>query len=566
MSLLTSEELRSKLCELLNLPAEVEWIEFKEAKRNIDFDELGKYFSALSNEANLKNQKCGWLVLGVTDAPPRSVVGTQYRNTRPGLDALKKGVAEKTTNRLTFEEIYEMNWPEGRVLMFQIPPALQGMPTSWKGHYYGRDGECLGPLNLSEIERIRGQVVHEDWSSQICEGATLNDLDPDGIAFARQQYKEKHPRQIAEVDGWDNLAFLNKAKVCLGGRITYAGMVLLGKEESAHLHSPAVSLITWVLRDANGIERDYEHFGPPLILTVDKVFAKIRNLTYRYLPNTRLFPIELKQYDPWVMRELLHNCIAHQDYRLGGRINVVEEQECVLVTNLGHFIPESVEAVILRDAPPEKYRNPFLAQAMVNLNMIDTIGSGIKRMFLKQRQRFFPMPDYDLNEPNRVRVRLFGKVLDENYTRLLIERTELKLRDVIALDKVQKKQLLADEEFRRLKAQRLIEGRRPNLYVSADIAAVTGEKASYIKHRAFDKDHYKKMILSYLEKFHEAKRQDIDKLLMDKLSDALDGQQKRRRIGNLLFEMSHRDESIIAIGPRRRAVWRLRDRRDRIFN
>lgn len=176
------------------------------------------------------------------------------------------------------------------------------------------------------------------------------------------------------------------------------------------------------------------------------------------------------------------------------------------------------------------------------------------------------MPDYDLSEPDRVRVRLFGKVLDENYTRLLIERTELKLRDVIALDKTQKKQPLTDEEFKRLKTQRLIEGRRPNLYVSADIAAVTGEKASYIRHRAFDKDHYKKMILSYLEKFHDAKREDIDKLLMDKLSDALDGQQKRRRIGNLLFEMSHKDESIIAVGARRGAVWRLRGRRDRALD
>ena len=149
---------------------------------------------------------------------------------------------------------------------------------------------------------------------------------------------------------------------------------------------------------------------------------------------------------------------------------------------------------------------------------------------------------------------------------MLIERTELKLRDVIALDKTQKKQLLTDEEFKRLKAQRLIEGRRPNLYVSADIAAVTGEKASYIRHRAFDKDHYKKMILSYLEKLHDAKREDIDKLLMDKLSDALDGQQKRRRIGNLLFEMSHKDESIIAVGARRGAVWRLRGRRDRALD
>ena len=196
MSFLNPEEVWSKFHELLNLPAEVEWVEFKEAKRSIDFDELGKYFSALSNEANLKNQQCGWLVLGVTDIPPRHVVGTQYRNSRPNLDALKNGIAEKSTNRLTFEEIYELRLPEGRVLMFQIPQALQGMPTAWKGHYYGRDGECLGPLNLSEIERIRGQVLHEDWSGQICEGANLNDLDPDAVRFARKQYKEKHPKRI----------------------------------------------------------------------------------------------------------------------------------------------------------------------------------------------------------------------------------------------------------------------------------------------------------------------------------------------------------------------------------
>jgi len=57
--------------------------------------------------------------------------------------------------------------------------------------------------------------------------------------------------------------------------------------------------------------------------------------------------------------------------------------------------------MIQSDVLPEVYRNPFLAQAMVNLNMIDTIGSGIKRMFTLQRQRSFPMPDYELSDPNR---------------------------------------------------------------------------------------------------------------------------------------------------------------------
>ena len=166
-----------------------------------------------------------------------------------------------------------------------------------------------------------------------------------------------------------------------------------------------------------------------MILAVDQVFARIRNLKYRYLPDASLFPTEITQYDPWVIRETPHNCIAHQDYSQGGRINVVEEPESLFFTNLGDFIPGSVEEVIRRDAPPELYRNRFLAEAMVNLNMIDTIGSGIKRMFTKQRQRYFPLPDYDLSEPGRVKVRIIGKLIDEKYTRMLMQRTDLDLMD-----------------------------------------------------------------------------------------------------------------------------------------
>ena len=178
--------------------------------------------------------------------------------------------------------------------------------------------------------------------------------------------------------------------------------------------------MTWILKDEDNIEKDYEHFGPPFILNIDKLFNKVRNLKYRYLPDGTLFPIEITQYDPWVIREALHNCIAHQDYELRGRINVVESPDDLIFSNMGSFIPGSIEEVIKMDAPLEQCRNHHLARAMVNLNMIDTIGSGIKKMFLTQRQRFFPLPDYDLSRPDRVVVTIQGKILDENYTRLLI--------------------------------------------------------------------------------------------------------------------------------------------------
>jgi ATP-dependent DNA helicase RecG len=552
---MTSAELDAKLMELLGLPAETEWVEFKEAKNDYHFDRLGEYFSALSNEANLKSQPWAWLVFGVKDKP-KQIVGTNYRTNRVHLDSLKEEIANQTSNRLTFEEIHEVARPDGRVVMFQIPPALRGLPTAWKGHFYGRDNEAIGPLNLHEIEQVRKQAAQEDWSAQICDRATLNDLDPQAIAFARQEFKKKYPKLIADVGGWDDLTFLNKAKVCIGGKITRTALILMGKPESTHYLSPSHPQLTWILKDRDGMERDYKHFDPPFLLAVDALLTNVRNLTCRVLPWGTLFPVELLQYDDWVLREVLHNAIAHQDYPCSGRINVVEFDERLVVANMGSFLPGDVEDVIRRDAPFSVDRNPFLAQAMVALQMIDTIGSGIKRIYQVQKKRFFPMPDYDLSRGQEVLVSIIGKVLDEKYTRMLIARTDLDLWDVIALDKVQKGRPLTDDEFKSIKRKKLVEGRRPNLFVSAEVAAATGSKADYIKRRAFDKEHYKKMVVAYLEEFGEARREEIDRLLVDKLSDMLDEEQKLNFVTNLLQEL-RREGIIRAEGSKRWAMWRL---------
>lgn len=542
---------------MMLLPAETECIEFKEAKNNFDFDDIGKYFSALSNEANINRESAGWLIFGITDKPPRKIVGSNYRNTPPGLDRLKEKIAQHTNHQMTFADIHELTVQEERVVMFEIPPAAHSIPTTWNGVAYGRIHESCGPLSLHEIDRIRERAL-PDWSAEICDNATINDLSPEAIVFARAKYKEKHQDLTAEVDEWDDTTFLNKAKVCINGKITNTAIILLGKSEAGQIVSPAIASITWVLKDDEGFEIDYAHFYSPIILAVEKVFEKIRNLTVRHMSGDTLFPIEATQYDPWVIREALHNCIAHQDYRQSARITVTERTDSLIFTNRGEFIPGTVQCIIERDTPPDRYRNSFLANAMVELNMIDTIGSGIKRMFKKQRDRYFPMPDYDFSEENLVKVSVPGRIIDEKYTRILIQHKDLDLMDVIALDKVQKGYPLSNEERSSLKTKKLVEGRHPNLYVSKNIAAATDTKAEYIKNRSFDKQYFKDMVIGYLEEFGEAKRKDIDTLLMVKVSTAMDSKQKRKFITNLLQEM-RRSNQITVVGRGTKAKWILYD-------
>ena len=554
---MTEAELRQLVDTFRKQSAETECVEFKEAKTNYDFGKLGKYFSALSNEANLKNKESAWLIFGIKDKPlPRQIVGSEFRKNRVDLDSLKAEIANKTTNRITFTEIYELSYPEGRVVMFQIPPAPKGFPIAWEGHYYGRDGEEIGALNLVEVETIRNQNKKIDWSAQIIPNATIDDLDPKAIAKARIEYKEKNPRRATECDLWDDTTFLNKAKVTIQGKITNTAILLLGKEESVHFINPAVAKISWILKDEHNAERDYEHFGVPFIINSSEVFSRVRNLTYRYIKDDSLFPTEVKMYDSFVIREALHNCIAHQDYSLQGRITVVEKPDELIFSNVGSFLPKNVETVIEQDAPQEYYRNAFLADAMVNLNMIDTIGSGIKRMFVKQKERFFPLPDFDLSDPDKVVVKIAGRIWDENYTKLLMSKTDLDLKTVVLLDRVQKTLPITEDEIKQLKKLGLIEGRKPNLHISASVANVTGEKSSYIKLRGFKDEHYKKMILECLDKYKTATKQDIDRLILDILPDILDENKKANKVRNLVYAMSKKDKTIINTGTTRNPIWK----------
>lgn len=549
-------ELKKLLDDFRALPAETECLEFKEAKRSFDFDDIGKYFSALCNESNIKNKPCGWLIFGVADKT-RKLVDTRYREKRIDLDGLKAEIGNHTTNRITFVEIYDLPSPEGRVVMFQIPAAPRGIPIAWKGHYYARDGETLVPLNIHEMEQIRGQAGKSDWSLEICEAADIDDLSPEAILQARKQFLLKNTGLTEESKKWDDKTFLNKAKLTVQGKVTRAAIILLGKAESAHFLSPAACEITWVLKDDKSIEKDYAHFGPPLLLNAEKVFAKIRNLNYRYLPDHTLFPVEITQYNPWVLREALNNCIAHQNYELNGRIAVVECPERLIFSNLGSFMPGSVENVIRQDAPPAVYRNKFLAAAMVNMNMIDTIGSGIRKMFETQKSRFFPMPVYDLKTPGKVTVSIEGKIIDPNYTRLLVENTDLDLGTVMALDKVQRKIKISRSDCLSLRARRLIEGRYPNLFVSARIAAITGGKAKYIKNRGLDKKYYQKLVVTFIETNGSATRAEINELILSKLPDILTNAQKHRKINYLLTEMSCKLKTIRNEGTDRFPKWVL---------
>ena len=520
---------------------ESEVVEFKKAEKNFDFDDLGRYFSALSNEANLRGLPFAWLVFGY-DEKKHEIIGTSYKDGEGALNKLKHDFTNHTTDGQTFREIIPVEVDGKRILMFKIPASPRNIVMKWKGIAYGRDGESLKPLNQSKQDEIRNQTPYRDWSAEIVPNASLEDLDEVAIAKARKMFKKVHSRiPVAEVNGWSDEKFLSKCGLMIDGKLTRAAIILLGKSFSEYLLRPAVVQVTWTLRDKNKDVVDYEHFSVPYILTVDEILAKIHNLTLREMPGGTLFPDTMKQYDDYTIREALHNCIAHSNYQLQQRINFVENPGFLYYSNAGSFIPGSLEEVLSTDEPQKFFRNDCLCQAMVHFNMIDTVSRGIKKMFTEQWQRRFPMPDYEIdNDRQQVAVRIYGTSIDERYTNMLKNNDSLTLWDCISLDAIQKGHRIDETVAQDMIQRGLIEGEAPNYTISLSVAKASRQLPEYTKAKGLDKARLKQMVLQLLQNAGKdgARREIIYDYLKDVLPSNKSKEQQLRYLGRLLVEMN----------------------------
>jgi len=560
---------RQRLDAWRALPAETEWLEFKAARQAFNLDDFGRYVSALANEANLAGLPAGWLVFGVGDRRDpstglRPVLGSAYGESAAHLNDVKRRNAQGTSPAVSLADPLVVMVPDGtghaRVLMWQVPAAPRGMPVSWCGHFHGRDGESLGALALHELEAIRAQSAQGDWSAETVSGG-WHLLDAGAITRARELYARRHAQHaqaLASAQNWNEEELLHHLRLAVDGRLTRAAVVLLGMPQATSLLGGPTPRLTWVLHDHTGMIVAHRHFELPLLLSIDELVARIRIIDVPLLPPGQLAPLNLPNYDPWVMREALHNCVAHQDYEQGGRVRVTESPAALTFFNLGAFLPGTVQRVLQGQQPEQRYRNACLANAMVELDLVETLNSGVPRMFRVQRERFFPLPDYSFShDPDAVSLCIHGKGIDPNYVQALMRDSSLSLEQAIWLDRVQKGLPIDAAAAKALRARGLVEGRLSRLGVSAQVAVLTGSEVEYVQHRGLDDDHFKALVRKLLSTGPQPRAQ-IDALLLGKLPESLVGLARRREYVRRLLQDMREAGQIVNVGKATRgATWAL---------
>lgn len=558
---MTANELQAWLRE--HYPTENErheWKEWTSLKSNVSGrkgEDLVSYISALANMDG------GCVVIGVRDGT-LEVTGIRDMADYSAENVIHR-ILGKTPNLpsmgLRVESIRASD-TGALVWLVHVPRHASRQPVHAHDKAWQREGDSLTELRADRHQAILAEPLNgRDWSAGLVSGAALADLDEPALVLARKQFaaKNSQERWAPEITHWSDAEFLDRAKLSAGGVLTRAALLLLGKPESTHhLEHPAE--MVWRLLE----ERAVRPFHPPFLLTSSELLRQVRNPNIKLFPATSLLAVELPKYETRVVLEALHNCIAHQDYERGERIVVDESVSRLTFQSAGSFFDGEAADYAVADKVPSRYRNPWLANAMRSIGMIDSAGFGIREMFQEQRKRFLPLPDYDKSTSTQVVLTIYGQQLDENYSRMLMERTELPIEEVVWLDRVQKRERIADEQAALLKRKGLITGRKPNLMVSAAVAQVTKTENRYVLNKGFDDDYYKRVIIHRL-KLGPASGEELRQLVIDKLPAVLASKEKETKVKNLRTALRLRglDGTFIEVdpsGPARGAgaVWRIK--------
>lgn len=384
--------------QLLIVPREHERLEFKEAKQQFDIVKLLRYCVALANEGG------GQLVLGVSDRPPRRVVGTKAFG---DLGSIKARIAEALRIRV---EIDEVAHPDGRVLVFTIPPRPAGTALAYEGAYLMRAGEDLVPMTEDMLRRIFDEGRPDFFSRCAACGISADDvirlLDTQSLFdLFKLPYPANRDGVLARCES-ERLIERQKG----AWDITNLGALLLAKDlrEFEGLQRKAPRVI--VYRGSNKLDTVRDQLGTKGYAVG---FEGLVTYINSQLPANEVIGqalrADVRMYPELAIRELVANALIHQDVEDTGSFVMIEiYSDRIEIANPGKpLIPPD------RFIDEYKSRNERLADLMRRFGICEEKSSGIDKVVSLVEAWQLPAPDFRVGERNTTVVLYAHKAFED---------------------------------------------------------------------------------------------------------------------------------------------------------
>ena len=385
---------------------------------------------------------------------------------------------------------------------------------------------------------MESRKLYDDWTGNVIRDASLRSLDPEAVRVARAMFSSAFGDRAEECSQWDDETFLTRAGVLKRGRVTVSAAILLGKVSEQLV--PQTVRIRWRLYDTYGHLDDERVFNEPMVLAVAHAASVIRNSSVRIEGQN---PRYVSTYRIKTLEEALYNAVAHQDYDLGGTIDLIErDKESVSVISGGSFSDVSPESMVLSVIPSVKRRNPFLCKAMSGLGLVPMNMSGIKGMYLSQAYRHFPMPRFTIIDDTVIVT--FPGIRFGNYARILDARDDLDIETIMDLDRLSRGLFVDERKMSILERRGLVSISDGIPYLGFD-----GDSSHIRIFKGTDSE----AILDFIRQNGSVRRSDVVSILATRSSKDLTQEQLSVKATNLLQNM-RKDGSIKKSGGSTRSA------------
>jgi ATP-dependent DNA helicase RecG len=512
------------ITELKHLKESEDKVEFKAAKHNFSYagsehrDQEERRRCFLGYVVAFANEGGGKLVLGMTEKAPLDVIGSNFGFGKVG--ALEDETYSRLGIRVKMEEVYENGL---RVLVVHVPSCPVGKMMKFEGIPLMRVGESLRNMSDEEMFTILSEQ-EPDFSEKICPALTLDDLDENAIAKFKEAYARKQENH--QFITLSNLQALSDLSLVKNKQVTYAALILVGKEDAIKKYLPQSAVNLEYRNTSTQINFDNRQiFTQPYFITIELLWESI-NLRNGKIPVQQgpyIFDIPI--FNKEVIREAINNSIAHRDYRKTSEVVIKQFPFEMHIINPGGFpLGVTLENLLTVNSTP---RNRLLADVMAKTGVVERSGQGVDKIYYQTISEAKAVPDYSKSDNYQVELQLSGVVEDKAFALFIRQiqqsrkdEEKLSVQEVITLNYIRKgndKKQLNSILIKKLEKEGLVErvGKTisQRLILSKDYYVFTNKRGEYSNEKPADNNHLIFLIIQHLQEFDKAKMGDFEILL-----------------------------------------------------
>lgn len=491
-------------------------IEFKEAKNSFDTRDRSDYCAGISNSGG------GYLLLGVKDNG--EIIGTDiYRNS---LEKISNDLKQKID---IWVDVFEVNHKDGRVVVFQIPARPIGSRVKSDGHYHYpiRKGESLVEMDDITTRTILNES-QPDFSSSICKGLSMDDLDEQAIKRVKELWSKKEV--IEEYLRFSNSEVLEKLFLKTGNSYTFAALLLCAKPEKIAQYLPEAEIRFGWKNSSNTLDfnsmQDWRH---PFLLIFDEIWDAINARNTRYPFAQGFIEGDIWTYDQKTIREAVLNAFAHRDYQERGSIFIEASPDFFIIKNPGKFLA-GVSAENILDVQG-KWRNRLLMETLGKIGLVERYGHGLDRIFRKTIADGKGKPIIEELSSDFIQLTIPTQVRDERFVTFLNSVANSKqitfdfVKDLLFLEEIRESNNSKDEERKKkFTSLGIIEkiglGRGTKYILSKKLYGFIGKETEYTRNKWLEKPEQLQTLWKFFQQHKKGRMKDFrDGLFQGKLTN-----------------------------------------------